>query len=305
MALPMNSGSEAVETAIKVMRKWGYMIKKVPKDKAEIIVCRNNFHGRTTTVISFSTDLQYRKDFDPLTPGFKVIDFGDAKQLEEAITENTVAFLVEPIQGEGGIIVPPDGYLSQVRKICTEHNVLMACDEIQTGLGRTGTLFAYEHDSDAKPDVLILGKALSGGFYPVSAVVASEEILGVFQPGDHGSTFGGNPLASAIASAALDVTIEEDLTKNSRELGAYLHTELRKISSRHIKEIRGRGLFVGIEIKESSGLARPFCEKLMTMGLLSKETHEQIIRLAPPLIITKEEVDIIIKTVRKLFEEAE
>ena len=301
MALPMNTGAEAVETAIKTARKWGYKVKKVAEDKAEIIICRNNFHGRTVTIVSCSTEPQYRDGFGPFTPGFKVVDFGDAAQLEKAIPPNTVAFLVEPIQGEAGILMPPAGYLTRARQLCSKNNVLLIVDEIQTGLGRTGKMFAYEHEADAKPDMIVIGKALGGGVYPVSAVVSSKAILGVYNPGDHGSTFGGNPLGAAVARTALDVIVNEKLVENSYELGTYLLNELKKIPSPHVQEVRGRGLFIGVEIKHSSGRARPFCEKLMQEGMLAKETHDQVIRLAPPLIIKKDEVNWIIEKMRKVL----
>ncbi|MGK5084179.1 ornithine--oxo-acid transaminase [Bdellovibrionota bacterium FG-1] len=301
MALPMNTGAEAVETAIKAARKWGYQVKGVPADQAEIIVCRNNFHGRTTTIVGFSSESQYRDGFGPFTPGFKLIDFGDAKQLEQAITPHTVAFLVEPIQGEAGILVPPAGYLNEARRLCRKNRVLFVLDEIQTGLGRTGKMFAYQHESDAKPDMVIVGKALGGGVYPVSAVGASREVLGVFKPGDHGSTFGGNPLAAAVAIESLAVLIDEKLAEKSREMGQILIEQLRAISSPHIQEVRGQGLFIGIEIKKSSGPARPFCERLMALGLLAKETHDQTIRLAPPLIIGREQIDFIATTLSQVL----
>ncbi len=288
--LPMNSGAEAVETALKAVRKWGYKVKGVPEGQAEIIVCENNFHGRTITIISFSTEEQYRDGYAPYTPGFKVIPYGDAAALEAAITPNTVGFLVEPIQGEAGIIVPPEGYLREVRRICTEHNVVLITDEIQTGLGRTGKLLAEEHEG-IEADVTLVGKALSGGFYPVSAVLSNEEVLGVFNPGDHGSTFGGNPLACAVARAALRVLIEEGMIENAATMGEYLMAKLRTLDSPYIKEIRGKGLMIGVELKEEAGGARRFCEALQTKGLLCKETHEHVIRLAPPLVITREEID--------------
>jgi len=289
-ALPMNTGTEAVETAIKAARKWGLLKKGVPEDKAEIIVCENNFHGRTVTVVSFSSEEQYRYGYGPFTPGFKIIPYGDAEALKEAITENTVAFLLEPIQGEGGVLVPPRGYLAAVRKITAEANVLLLLDEIQTGLGRTGKLFAYEHE-DAKPDILILGKALGGGVYPVSAILADNDIMEVFTPGDHGSTFGGNPLAAAVGEVALEVLESEQLSEKSAELGEYFKRELEKIASPRVKEIRGLGLLIGLEIKEEYGTARPYCEKLMELGILCKETHQQTIRFAPPLTIKKSEID--------------
>ncbi|MBN2707571.1 MAG: ornithine--oxo-acid transaminase [Calditrichaceae bacterium] len=291
MVLPMNSGAEGVETAIKVARKWGYKIKGIPDNKAEIIVCRNNFHGRTTTIVGFATEEQYKDGFGPFTPGFKIIDYGSAKTLQEAITENTTAFIVEPIQGEGGILIPEEGYLKKVQDICQANNVLFIADEIQSGLGRTGKFFAYQHEAGVKPDMLIVGKAISGGFYPVSAVISSKEILGVLNPGDHGSTFGGNPLACAIAMKALDVIVEENLVQKSAEMGEYLKDKLLTISSNHVKEIRGRGLFIGIELKPEAGGARRFCEYLQEKGLLCKETHVHVIRLAPPLVISRKEID--------------
>jgi ornithine--oxo-acid transaminase len=299
-SLMMNSGAEAVETAIKMVRKWAYTIKGVAKDKAEIIVCENNFHGRTTTIVSFTTETEYQKGFGPFTPGFKVIPFGDSDALENAINENTAAFLVEPIQGEGGVIVPPEGFLKRAREICTKHNVLLVTDEIQTGLGRTGKLFCYEHDGIV-PDVVVIGKALSGGFMPISAALASDEIMGVFQPGDHGSTFGGNPLACAVAAASLDVIVDEKLPENSAKLGDYFMSKLNDMNSPHVKEIRGRGLFVGVEVKPESGKARRFTEKLMNLGILAKETHEQVVRFAPPLVITREEIDWAMEHISKVF----
>ncbi|MCG0313104.1 MAG: ornithine--oxo-acid transaminase [Calditerricola sp.] len=297
MVLPMNTGAEAVETAIKAVRRWGYWKKGVPENQAEIIVCENNFHGRTITVISFSSEEAYREGFGPFTPGFKIIPYGDIRALEEAITPNTVAFLVEPIQGEAGIIVPPDGYLRQAYELCKRHNVLFVADEIQTGLGRTGQLFACDWEG-VKPDVYILGKALGGGVFPVSAVVADEEILGVFNPGSHGSTFGGNPLACAVAIAALDVIEEERLADRARELGAYFMDELKKIQHPDIKEVRGKGLLVGMELHTP---ARPYCEKLKEKGLLCKETHENTIRFAPPLVITTDELDWALERIRAVF----
>jgi len=287
MALPMNSGAEAVETAIKAARKWGYKVKGIPDGKAEIIVCANNFHGRTTTVISFSSDEQYRDGFGPFTPGFKIIPFGDADALRDAITPNTCAFLVEPIQGEAGIIIPPDGFLKRAAEICQRNHVLLIADEIQAGLGRTGKLFAFEHEG-VRPDAVIVGKALSGGFYPVSAVLASKEVLSVFQPGDHGSTFGGNPLGCAVARAALRVLVDERLIERSAELGDYFLKRLQALRSPHIHEVRGKGLWIGIELNTP---ARPFCEALKKLGVLCKETHDVVIRIAPPLVITKAEID--------------
>ncbi|NLE43386.1 MAG: ornithine--oxo-acid transaminase [Chloroflexi bacterium] len=290
MVLPMNSGAEAVESCIKAVRKWGYKAKGIPYGQAEIIACENNFHGRTITIVGFSTEEQYRDGYAPFTPGFRVIPFGDASALEEAITPNTVAFLVEPIQGEAGIIVPPEGYLREIRRICTEHDIAMITDEIQTGLGRTGKLLAEEHEG-VEADLTLIGKALSGGFYPVSAVLSNKEVLGVFQPGDHGSTFGGNPLGCAVARMALKVLIEEGMIENAVRMGEYLMAELRSIPSPHIKEVRGKGLLVGIELFEEAGGARRFCEALQARGLLCKETHRNVIRIAPPLIISQDEID--------------
>jgi ornithine--oxo-acid transaminase len=286
MSLLMNSGTEAVESAIKIARKWGYKIKGIPEGKAEIIVCENNFHGRTISIISFSTEEQYRDGFGPYLSGFRIVPFGDAAALRAAITPNTAAFLVEPIQGEAGLLIPPDGFLSEAAEICRENNVLFIADEIQTGLGRTGKLFAVEHE-DVRPDVLILGKALAGGFYPVSAVLTSREVLGVISPGDHGSTFGGNPMACAVGRASLKVIVEENLASRSAELGKLLIDRLRQIKSPHIRQIRGRGLWVAIEL---NGPARPICEALMREGLLCKETHDNVIRLAPPLTIQREDL---------------
>jgi len=290
MVLPMNSGAEAVETALKAARKWGYKIKGVPEDKAEIIACTNNFSGRTISIISFSTEEQYKDGFGPFTPGYKIVEYGNAEDFEKAITPNTVAFLVEPIQGEGGVIIPPEGYMKNVFDICRRNKVLLIADEIQSGLGRSGKLFAYEYDG-IKPDMVTIGKALSGGFYPVSAVLSDKEILGVFKPGDHGSTFGGNPLGAAIAREALKVLIEEKLIDNSFELGKYFREKLSEIMSKHVKEIRGKGLFIGVELKPEAKGARRFCEALKDKGILCKETHENVIRFAPPLIITKEDID--------------
>lgn len=298
MALPMNSGAEAVETAIKTARKWGYKIKGIPADKAEIIVCANNFHGRTVTAVSLSTDEQYRDGFGPFTPGFKIIPFGDIKALREAVTPNTCAFLVEPIQGEAGIVIPPAGFLKAAAELCRENRILLMTDEIQSGLGRTGKLFAYMYDG-ITPDVLIVGKALAGGFYPVSAVLASKEILGVYKPGDHGSTFGGNPLGCAIARTALRVLIEEKMVERSAELGAYFLGLLQTLRSPDLKEVRGKGLWIGIELHSA---ARPYCEALMTEGILCKETHDRVIRIAPPLVITREEIDWAFARIRKVIE---
>jgi ornithine--oxo-acid transaminase len=297
MALPMNSGAEAVETAIKTARKWGYKIKGIPEDKAEVIVCANNFHGRTVTEVSFSTDAQYRDGFGPFTPGFKVIPFGDAQALENAITPNTCAFLVEPIQGEAGIIIPPAGFLKQAADICRKNRVLLVVDEIQSGLGRTGKLFAYEHEG-IRPDVVIVGKALSGGFYPVSAVLSSREIMRIFGPGDHGSTFGGNPLGCAVARAALRVLMQEKLVERSAELGAYFLELLQTLRSPDLKEVRGKGLWIGIELHSP---ARAYCEALKEEGILCKETHDRVIRIAPPLIIQREEIDWAFERIRKVI----
>lgn len=288
--LPMNSGSEAVETAIKTVRKWGYTVKGVPDEKAEIIVCENNFHGRTISIISFSTDPNSRRSFGPFTPGFKIIPFGDADALEAAISPNTVGFLVEPIQGEAGVIIPPVGYLKTVKSICEKHNIVLILDEIQTGLGRTGKLLAEEHE-DIVADLTLIGKALSGGFYPVSAVLSSAEIMNVLHPGEHGSTFGGNPLACAVARAALKVLVEEGLIENARLMGTYFLEGLKQISHPLIKEVRGKGLMIGLELYPKAGGARPYCEKLKEKGLLCKETHDHIIRFAPPLVIAKEQVE--------------
>jgi len=290
MVLPMNSGAEAVESCIKAVRKWGYKAKGIPYGQAEIIVCANNFHGRTITIVGFSTEEQYRDGYAPFTPGFVVIPFGDAAALEAAITPNTVAFMLEPIQGEAGIIVPPEGYLRDVRRICTEHDIAMITDEIQTGLGRTGKFLAEEHEG-VEADLTLIGKALSGGFYPVSAVLSNKEVLGVFQPGDHGSTFGGNPLACATARVALKVLIEEGMIENSAEMGAYLLEQLQRIDSPYVKEVRGKGLFIGVELHPEAGGARRFCEALMARGLLCKETHQHVIRFAPPLVIQKDDID--------------
>ncbi|XWX03679.1 ornithine--oxo-acid transaminase [Aggregatilineales bacterium SYSU G02658] len=288
--LPMNSGAEAVETALKLARKWGHKVKGVPEGQAEIIVASGNFQGRTISIISFSDEPQYKDGFGPFTPGYKTVPYGDADALEAAITPNTVAFSVEPIQGEAGIVLPPDGYLRRVREICTRHNVLLFTDEIQTGLGRTGKLFA-SHWEDVRGDIVTLGKALSGGFYPVSAVLADDPIMGVFKPGDHGSTFGGNPLAAAVARMALRVLVEEGMIDNARVMGEYLLGRLKRIESKHIKEVRGRGLLIGVELTDEAGGARRFCEALKEQGVLSKETHENVIRFAPPLTITKDDID--------------
>jgi len=302
MALPMNTGAEGVETAIKLVRKWGYKKKGVEEGKAEIIVCENNFHGRTTTIVGFSSDLGSRDGFGPFTPGFNTIPYGDTNALREAINPNTVAFLMEPIQGEAGIIIPPEGYLKEIRDICTENNVLLVFDEIQTGFGRTGAPFAGDHEG-VKPDVLIVGKALGGGIMPVSAALSSKEIMSVFTPGDHGSTFGGNPLGCAVGIAAIDVLVDEKLPERSKELGDYFLEQLKNIDSPKVKEVRGRGLFIAVEIKEEHGLARPLCERMIKMGVLCKETHEQTIRFAPPLVITKEDIDWAMERIEKVLTE--
>lgn len=288
--LPMNSGAEAVETALKAACKWAYQVKGVPQDQAEIIVCRGNFHGRTIAIVGFSSEAQYRHGFGPFAPGFTMIDYGDTDALTTAITPHTAAFLVEPIQGEGGVIIPPDGYLKAAWEICRKNNVLFVADEIQTGLGRAGRLLACDHES-VHPDIAIVGKALSGGLYPVSAVLGSEEVLGVFRPGDHGSTFGGNPLAAAVAREALRVLVDEKLCERSAELGAYMLGRLQRIESPHVRQVRGRGLFIGVELHPQAGGARRFCEALAQKGILCKETHQHIIRFAPPLVITREEID--------------
>ena len=300
-ALPMNTGAEAVETALKLARKWGYRIKGVPRDQARIVVCRNNFHGRTTTIVGFSTDPQYRDDFGPYGPGFDIVDFDDAAALEAAIRPETVAFLVEPIQAEAGIIVPRDGYLAAARRICSRHDVLLMYDEIQTGLGRTGTLFAHEHEPDARPDVLIVGKALGGGVYPVSAVLASRAIMDLFQPGDHGSTFGGNPLAAAVASAALDVIVDEDLSRRAQRMGKRLREGIDAIASPRLQSVRGRGLLLGLVVRESSGTARDLALALLARGVLAKDTHEQVLRLAPPLVIDEAGIDWLLEQLRKIL----
>ena len=300
MVLPMNSGAEAVETAVKTARKWAYQKKGVLQDRAEIIACANNFHGRTVTVISFSTEPLYRQDFGPFTPGFTIIPFGDADALEKAITPNTAAFMVEPIQAEAGILIPPDGFLKRAAEICKARNVLFIADEIQTGLGRTGKLFACEYEN-VRPDMVVVGKSLGGGCYPVSAVLADREILGVFKPGEHGSTFGGNPLACAVARESLRVIREEKLVENAAERGRSFMEKLRKVRSRHIKEVRGRGLLIGIELHPAAGGARRFCEELMKEGLLCKETHEHVLRLAPPLIIREKDLNWALKRVKTVF----
>ena len=299
--LPMNSGAEAVETAIKCVRKWGYEVKGIEKDKAEIIVCSDNFHGRTLAIVGFSTDENARDNFGPFAPGFKIIPFGDIEAFENAITENTAAFMVEPIQGEAGVIIPPDWYFKRVREICEENNVILILDEIQTGLGRTGALLAEEHEG-IEADLTLIGKALSGGFYPVSAVLSNKEVLEILKPGQHGSTFGGNPLACSIARVALKVLVDEEMIKNSREMGAYFLEELKKIENKNIKDTRGRGLMIAIELHEGTeGGARGVAEKLKDLGILCKETHTNIIRFAPPLVIKKEEVDWALERIKKVL----
>ncbi len=300
MMLPMNSGTEAVETAIKAARKWGYTVKHVPDGQAEIVVCAENFHGRTVTIVGFSTEPQYRAGFGPFTPGFTVIPFGDADALEQAITPDTVAFLVEPIQGESGVHIPPPGFLKRARDLCTRNHVLFIADEIQSGLGRCGKLLACEWEN-VRPDVAIIGKALGGGVYPVSAVLSSREVLGVFKPGDHGSTFGGNPLACAVAREALRVIVDERLCERSAELGEYFKSRLQRIESPHVKEVRGRGLFIGVELKPEAGGARRFCEALKERGLLCKETHQHVIRFAPPLVVKKEELDWALEQIKAVL----
>ena len=300
MSLPMNSGAEAVETALKLARKWAYRVKGVPKHQAEIIVAEGNFHGRTISIITFSTEPLYRDDFGPFTPGFVTVKYGDADVLEKAITPNTAAVMLEPIQGEAGVIVPPAGYLKQVAEICKKNNVLFMADEIQTGLARTGKLFASYHE-DVRPDVMIVGKALSGGFYPVSAVLADEPILGLFQPGEHGSTFGGNPLGAAVARASLRVIREENLAERAQQLGDYFMEQLAEIPTPHVKEVRGKGLLIGVELKPEAGGARRFCEALQSKGILAKETHEHVIRFAPPLVIDKETIDWALPSIREVL----
>lgn len=300
MAIPMNTGAEAVETAIKLARKWAYVVKKVPLNQAEIVVMESNFHGRTTTAISFSSEPSYKELFGPLTPGFRFVKYGDAKALEAAITANTAGVLFEPIQGEAGVVVPPEGYLKAVREICTQHGILMMADEIQTGLGRTGARFACDHEG-VRPDMVILGKALGGGIYPVSAVVADQSIMGLFKPGDHGSTFGGNPLAAAVGRASLQVLVEENLVERSREMGAYFKAGLEKIASPLVIQIRGKGLLIGVELRHELGGARPYCEALRDRGLLCKETHKHTIRFAPPLVVEKDEIDWALEQIREVL----
>jgi ornithine--oxo-acid transaminase len=297
MALPMNTGAEAVETAVKAARRWGYEIKGIEENQVEIIACVGNFHGRTMTAVSLSSEAEYKRGFGPLLPGIKLIPYGDITALKAAITPNTVAFLIEPIQGEAGIVLPPQGFLKAASDVCKENNVLFIADEIQVGLARTGKMFACEWEN-VNPDMLILGKALGGGVFPISCVVADQDILGVFNPGSHGSTFGGNPLACAVSIAALDVLEEENLEERSLQLGQYFKQKLSEISNPLIKEVRGRGLFIGVELEEA---ARPFCEKLKEEGLLCKETHDTVIRFAPPLVISQEELDWAIEKIRKVL----
>lgn len=300
MSLPMNSGAEAVETALKLARKWAYRVKGVPRHQAEIITAAGNFHGRTISIITLSTEPAYRDDFGPFTPGFVTVPYGNADAVAKAITPNTAAVMLEPIQGEGGVIIPPAGYLRKVADICKKNNVLLMLDEIQTGLGRTGKLFAAQHE-DVRADVTIIGKALAGGFYPVSAVLADRDLLGLFQPGEHGSTFGGNPLGAAIARASLRVIRDEKLTERSRELGEYFLEQLTEIPSPHVKEVRGKGLFIGVELKPEAGGARRFCEAMQARGILAKETHEHVIRFAPPLVIDKATIDWALPTIREVL----
>jgi ornithine--oxo-acid transaminase len=304
MVLPMNSGAEAVETAVKAARKWGYLKKGIAPDEAEIIACENNFHGRTTTVISFSTEPLYRKDFGPFTPGFVIVPFNDAEALERAITPNTAAFLVEPYQAEAGILIPSPGYLKKAREICDRHNVLFIADEIQTGLGRTGKLFAFQHEG-FKPDMMVIGKSLGGGCLPISAVLATRDVMSVFKPGEHGSTFGGNPLACAVAREALRVIKEEHLVANAAKMGSWFMKKLRTIKSRHIKEVRGKGLLIGVELYPEAGGARRFCEALKDAGLLCKETHDNVIRFAPPLIIGTKDLDWAFDRIVEVFAKLE
>ncbi len=290
MSIPMNSGAEAVETALKLARKWGYVVKGIPRYKAEIIVANGNFHGRTISIVSFSSEQFYKNDFGPFTPGFVNVTYGDVEELEKAITPYTAAVMLEPIQGEGGVLIPPGGYLKAVSEICKQNNVLLIADEIQTGLGRTGKLFASQHDG-VRPDMTVIGKALSGGFYPVSAVLADKAVMGLFQPGEHGSTFGGSPVAAAVARAALKVIREEKLTENAANMGEYFMAQLRAVDSPHVTEVRGKGLLIGVELYPQAGGARRFCEALMSKGILAKETHDNVIRFAPPLIIDQKTID--------------
>jgi ornithine--oxo-acid transaminase len=301
--LPMNTGAEAVETAVKAARKWGYTVKGIPEDQAEIIVFSGNFHGRTTTIVSFSSDPAYRYGFGPFTPGFTILPFGDIEAVKAAMNPNVCAILVEPIQGEAGIVAPPEGFLKQLRELTTAHNSLLVCDEIQSGLGRTGKLFAYEHDG-IRPDIVIIGKALSGGMYPVSAILADDDVMGVFKPGEHGSTYGGNPLGAAVAREALKVIVEEKMVERSAELGEYFMQRLTAINSPHVELIRGKGLWIGIVLTPEAGGARRFCEALQNEGMLCKETHENVIRVAPPLTVTREEIDWAAERIEKVLTSA-
>jgi len=300
MSLPMNSGAEAVESALKLARKWAYHVKGVPRHQAEIIVAAGNFHGRTISIISFSTEPLYRDDFGPFTPGFIVVKYGDAAAIEQAITPNTAAVMIEPVQGEAGVIMPPEGYLKEVFAICKKNNVLLIGDEIQTGLCRTGKMFAFQYEG-VRPDITVVGKALSGGFYPVSAVLADTDILELFTPGEHGSTFGGNPLAAAVARASLAVLVEEELGERAAELGTYFMEQLAEIPSPHVKEVRGKGLLIGVELKPEAGGARRFCVELQKRGILAKETHDHVIRFAPPLVIDKETIDWALPSIRDVL----
>jgi ornithine--oxo-acid transaminase len=304
MALPMNSGAEAVETAIKTARKWAYQKKGIPQDSAEIIACSDNFHGRTITLVSLSTEPLYRNDFGPFTPGFVIVPYGDPDALEAAINPNTAAFLVEPIQAEAGINIPPEGYLKKAKEICEKYNILFIADEIQTGLGRTGKLLGCDHEG-VKPDILVIGKSLGGGCYAISAVLSSRTILGLFKPGEHGSTFGANPLACAAAREALSVLVEEEMVENSAEQGEYFLEKLKTLKSSHIAEVRGKGLLIGIELEPEAGGARRFCEALKEEGLLCKETHEHVIRLAPPLIIKQKELNWAFRRIQQVFKRIE
>lgn len=299
-SLPMNSGAEAVETALKLSRKWAYQVKKVPQNKAEIITAAGNFHGRTISIVSFSTEPFYRDAFGPFTPGFVTVPFGDAAALEKAITPNTAAVMIEPIQGENGVIIPPQGYLKKVSHICKKNNVLLIADEIQTGLGRTGKLFACDHEQ-VRPDIMVIGKALSGGFYPVSAILADAPLMDLFKPGEHGSTFGGSPLAAAVARAALSVIVEENLVENAARIGEYFQEQLAEILSPHVKEVRGKGLLIGVELNPEAGGARRFCEAMKQNGILAKETHTHIIRFAPPLIIDQATIDWALPVIRQVL----
>ena len=298
--LPMNTGAEAVETAIKAARKWSYTVKGIPADEAEILVFDGNFHGRTTTIVGFSSDEEYRYGFGPFTPGFHLLPYGDADAVEAVMHDKVAAVLVEPIQGEAGIVIPPEGFLRRLREITTNHNALLVVDEIQSGLGRTGKLFAYEHEG-IRPDIVIIGKALSGGMYPVSAILADDEVMDVFKPGDHGSTYGGNPLGAAVAREAMKVMVEEDMVQMSADNGAYFLDRLRAVDSKHVKEVRGRGLWIAIELNDEAGGARRFCEALQEEGLLCKETHATVIRVAPPLTIGRDEIDWAVERIAKVL----